>query len=61
MAIHDIVEKYLGERQALKKKKADRTIADKIRKPTAPPTQKHSGEKGEKGYNRREKHKKKLV
>ena len=57
MAIQDIVEKYLGERVAIKKKKADRTIADKVRKPTAPPTEKHGGKAK---FNRKEKHKKKL-
>ena len=45
----------MEKRRPIKKKKKD--IVDKIRKPTAPPTQKHSGEKGDKGYSRKQKHK----
>lgn len=30
-----------------------------IRKPTAPPSVKHSGKKGDKGYSRKTKHKEK--
>lgn len=54
MAIQDTIEKYLGEKKQEKKK----TPFDKIRKPTAPPTQSHGDEKK---YNRKEKHKKKLM
>ena len=50
--IDDIVQKYIGEKKGKKK-----TAYDKIRKPTAPPTQPHGDDKK---YNRREKHKKKL-
>lgn len=46
------------ERYIIMEKKKKKSTFDKIRKPTAPPTQKHSGEKGDKGYSRKEKHKK---
>jgi len=54
MAIQETVDKYLGE----KKEKKEKTPYDKIRKPTAPPSQ-HHGDK--KKYNRKDKHKKKLM
>ena len=50
--INDTVDKYLGEKKEKKK-----TAFDKIRKPTAPPTQSHGDDKK---YNRRDKHKKKI-
>ncbi len=48
--IDELVDKYISE-----KKKKKPTPFDKIRKPTAPPTQKHGDEKK---YSRKEKHKK---
>jgi hypothetical protein len=50
--IDETVSKYLD-----KKKEKKKTAFDKVRKPTAPPTQAHGGERK---YNRRDKHKKKL-
>ena len=40
-----------------KKKKKDKSIVDRIRKPTAPPSKDH-GDKNK--YDRKEKHKKKI-
>ena len=49
--IDDIVERHLDE-----KKEKKPSPVDKIRKPTAPPTQPH---KDKNRYSRKEKHKKK--
>ena len=52
MSIDEIVEKYIGKKGEKKK-----SAMDKIRKPTAPPTQNHGDDKK---YDRKDKHKKKL-
>jgi hypothetical protein len=46
--IDELVEKYL-----IKKGKKERKPVDKIRKPTAPPSERHGDDK----YSRKEKHK----
>ena len=59
--INELVDKHINEKKkpmrqkSIKKKKEDKTVVDKIRKPMAPPS-KSMGDKSK--YDRKQKHKK---